>query len=68
MGLGLGGTMAHCCMAAYSKNCSLASNLQAQQQGFAFQWSDSKEKSSPQLQIRNRSEPYNIYNIQFVLY
>ena len=35
-GLGLGGTVAHCCIAAYSKDCSLASNLQAQQQGFAL--------------------------------
>ena len=36
LGLGLGGTVAHCCIAAYSKDCSLASNLQAQQQGFAL--------------------------------
>ena len=28
---GMGGTMAHCCITAYSKDCSLASNLQAQQ-------------------------------------
>ena len=28
---GMGGTLAHCCITAYSKDCSLASNLQAQQ-------------------------------------
>ena len=35
--VGLGGTMAHYCITACSEECSLASDLQAQQQGFAFQ-------------------------------
>ena len=58
--LGLGETMAPFCITEYSKDCSLASNLQAPQQGIAFQWSDSSEKSSPQLPLLNRNEPYNI--------
>ena len=41
--VGLGGTMAHYCITACSEVYSLASNLQAQQQGFAFQQSDSSE-------------------------
>ena len=40
---GFGGTAAHNCIAAYSKDYSLASNLQAKQQGFAFQQSYSSE-------------------------
>ena len=52
--------MARFCITEYSKDCSLASNLQAPQQGIAFQWSDSSEKSSPRLPLLNRNEPYNI--------
>ena len=40
---GFGGTAAHNCIAAYSKDYSLASNLQAKQQGLAFQQSYSSE-------------------------
>ena len=58
--VGLGGTMADECTAPFSKNCSLASNLQAQQQGFAFQQSYSSEKFSPRLQILNRRQPYSM--------
>ena len=58
--VGLGGTMADCCITALSKNCSLASNLQARQQGFAFQQSYSSEQFSPRLQILNRRQPYSM--------
>ena len=43
--VGLGGTMAHHCITACSEECSLASNLRAQQQSIAIQQSDSSEYS-----------------------
>ena len=43
LGGGLGGTLAEFCRTARSKNCSLASNIQARQQDFAFQQSFSEE-------------------------
>ena len=36
-GFGFGGTLAHECITPYSKDYSLASNLQAKQHGVAFQ-------------------------------
>ena len=65
--VGLRGTMAHHCITACSEECSLASNLQAQQQGFAFQQSDSSEYSLPRLQILNRNGPYNMVWMQLLL-
>ena len=59
--------MAHYCIAACSEVYSLASNLQAQQQGFAFQQSDSSEYSLPRLQILNRNGPYNMVWMQLLL-
>ena len=56
VGLGLGVTLIRWCIAPYSKDCSLASNLRAQQQGLELRWSYSSEKSSPRLQILNRNE------------
>ena len=44
LGGGLGGTLADFCRIARSKNCFLASNIQAGQQDFAFQQSFSKEQ------------------------
>ena len=41
--VGLWGTVAHYCIAASPEVYSLSSNLQAQQQCFAFQQSDSSE-------------------------
>ena len=60
LGGGLGGTLADFCLTARSKNCILASNLQARQQGFAFQQSYSSEQFSPRLQILNRRQPYSM--------
>ena len=43
-----------------SKNCSLASYPSTQPHGQRFGQSYSSEKSKPQLQILNWSEPYSI--------
>ena len=41
--VGFWGTLAHTCITPYSKDYSLASNLQAKQHGVAFQQSYSSE-------------------------
>ena len=46
-GMGYWGTVADCCIPAYPKTCSLASNLCARRHGFELQQSDSSEQFSP---------------------